>query len=334
MGITKSVSDECGVTIAGCFVGLFVCLSILAGESCAVQPAKSPPTSDRLEELIEAVASPERAVWLDAANELGAMAQKSNELRKVIWDRVKVNTLGQRFVEVDAGTFSMGPDWHNHAVYQDAHKVTVSRPFLMSVTEVSNLQFHAFRPSAPASEYSSDSDSPAVRISWDDAVAFCEFLSENENAKYRLPTEAEWEYACRAGSTHTWSHGRFRWGLSQYAWCDDSELRASRVALLKPNAWGLYDMQGNVMEWVSDWHSNEYYANCKSKGTVVDPQGPVKVGLFGSHVLRGGAWIYDNAEVCSCTARLPLPTFDRAPFQSQEAGFRDAVGFRIVREMD
>jgi formylglycine-generating enzyme required for sulfatase activity len=260
---------------------LLVCFALQNHGVFAAEPA----TPKHVRQLIQDARSPEYDRWMPASRELGPISNKHKELRATIWDSACVNTLGQRFVLIEPGSFSMGPDRHRSTELAIAHKVTLSKPFFMAATEVTNAEFAVFRENVPASPYSPDPDSPAVNVTWRDAVAFCEFLSEREGVRYRLPTEAEWEYACRAGSTYNWSHGRFRIGLGQYAWYKDAAGRASRVAQLKPNAWGLYDMQGNVMEWVSDWWSHSYYKECASSGIVTDPAGPA----FGtSHVLRSG----------------------------------------------
>lgn len=301
-------------------------LIICAGTALPV--CAEPSDAGALQELLQELQSPERDTWVAAAKRLGTLSSEREDLRRSIWDAARINSLGQRFVLVHPGSFTMGPDRHRNSQQAIAHRVKLSQPFFMGVTEVTNEEFAAFKVT-PTSPYSPDPDSPVVNVAWDDAVAFCEFLSEREGVRYRLPTEAEWEYACRAGSTYNWSHGRFRFGLGKYAWYKDSVGRSARVALLKPNAWGLYDMQGNVMEWVSDWWSHNYYKECASQGVVTDPAGPA----FGTrHVLRGGCWVSNNALACSCTARFPLPIFDKKPFTDPKAGLRDAVGFRVVRE--
>ncbi|MCK4659881.1 MAG: formylglycine-generating enzyme family protein [Phycisphaerae bacterium] len=259
------------------------------------------------------------------------MADKDEILRQEVWVQARVNTLGMKFALINPGTFTMGPDKHRIANVQKAHQVEISQGYFISVTEITNTQFRRLFPEYTVdAEYSPDRDSPAVSVSWDDAHAFCKLLSEKEGAVYRLPTEAEWEYACRAGSTTHWSLGLFRLGLDEYGWCEDSTGRASRVAALKPNEWGIYDMRGNVLEWVSDWYSDTYYAQCASKGVVHDPIGPAQGW---SHVLRSGAWLADNPMACTCTTRFPLPIFDRVPFSGKGAGFRQVVGFRVVREL-
>ncbi|MBU0718802.1 MAG: formylglycine-generating enzyme family protein, partial [Planctomycetes bacterium] len=174
-----------------------------------------------------------------------------------------------------------------------------------------------------------------VRVSWEQAAEFCKLLSEREGATYRLPTEAEWEYACRAGTTTRYSFGWDKKRLPEFAWCNYTNGRASAVGMLSPNPWGIYDMHGNVFEWVADWYSDTYYGECVERGISEDPQGPGKGRV---HVLRGGGWEVDNPDALTCTARFPMPILDRIPFdpdpRTRDLGFRQTVGFRIVREPD
>jgi len=252
-------------------------------------------------------------------------------MRDEIWRRTQVNTLGMKFVRVEPGTFTMGPDRHRLFDFHKAHKVRITKPFFMGLTEVTNAQFAILFPNHRAdAKYSPDADSPAVRISWKQAAEFCKLLSKREGAMYRLPTEAEWEYACRGGRKTQYSFGMFARKMPKYGWCMGDHTKAAPVALLQPNDWGIYDMHGNVFEWVSDYYSDEYYDVCAAKGTVDDPEGPEDSGW--SHVLRSCGWQVDNAPACRCTARFPLPTFNKNPF-TPGPGMRETIGFRVVREM-
>ena len=126
-------------------------------------------------------------------------------------------------------------------------------------------------------------DCPVETVSWNEAQKFISKLNQIESTKkYRLPTEAEWEYACRAGTTTVFSFGDEVDKLDEYGWhVDNTEDQSHPVGKKKPNAWGLYDMHGNVWEWCQDWYS-EYPSN-----SVVDPKGPDK-GEY--RILRGGSW--------------------------------------------
>jgi len=299
---------------------------------------------DELQDLVCAASASDRENWWPAVQRLGALASEDPAVRDEVWRRAQVNTLGMRFVRAEPGTFTMGPDRHRIFDSQKAHKVRITKPLFIGVTEVTNAQFAVLFPNHNAdAKYSSDPDSPAVRISWDEADEFCKLLSTREGATYRLPTEAEWEYACRAGRKTQYSFGMFAGKMREYGWCMGDDTTAPVVAQLKPNDWGLYDMHGNVFEWVSDWHSDYYYSECAKAGTVQDPKGPDRewrrpsekrpFTVQSTHVLRSCGWQVDNAPACRCTARFPLPILDKKPFAGDKVGMRDTIGFRVVREV-
>ena len=272
-----------------------------------------------------------RPVWWPAVEQLGKLANVDDSVRDDIWALAGVNTLGMKFVEVQPGTFLMGPDMHRIFNIQEAHRVRISKGYFISLTEVTNAQLQQLFPRyEPDPVYSPDPDSPAVDVLWEDADQFCKLLSEKEGVTYRLPTEAEWECACRAGSTSRFCFGNDPAELPQYGWCSDANTRASRVAMLKSNDWGIYDMHGNAIEWVSDWFSSMYYSVCAAKGVVEDPQGPTHGR---SHVLRSGPWKCSNPWACSSTARFPRPILDRVPFDFDSPKIGQQIGFRVVREL-
>jgi formylglycine-generating enzyme required for sulfatase activity len=131
--------------------------------------------------------------------------------------------------------------------------------------------------------------SPVEQVSWDDATEFCKRLSAKEGKTYRLPTEAEWEYACRAGTTTRYSFGDDPASLGEYAWYGaNSDVRTHSVGEKKPNAWGLYDMHGNMWEWCADSWAMGYYAVSPTD----DPPGPETAArrVFRGRVFRGGCW--------------------------------------------
>ncbi|MCI5139050.1 MAG: formylglycine-generating enzyme family protein, partial [Candidatus Electrothrix sp. AR1] len=159
---------------------------------------------------------------------------------------------------------------------------------------------------------------PVINVSWQDAVEYCQWLSRETGKNYRLPTEAEWEYACRAGSEATYCFGDDEKLLGEYAWYNkNSRSKTHLVGAKKSNAWGLHDMHGNVWEWCLGQYDSKYYAECQKQGVVRNPQGPSS-GVF--RVLRGGSW-YNEARYCrsACRGR------DEPDFRS------DGIGFRCAR---
>jgi len=172
------------------------------------------------------------------------------------------------------------------------HNVRITRPFYLGQFHVTVGQFRQF---VEESKYDSGTgwrnafvvqtdECPVVNMNWNDATAFCEWLSKREGKKHRLPTEAEWEYACRAGTQTKWSFGENEDQLGDYAWYNaNSGEQTHPVGRKKPNAWGFYDMHGNAYEWCADRHDSRFYASSPAD----DPNGPSS-GEF--RVLRGGSW--------------------------------------------
>ena len=157
---------------------------------------------------------------------------------------------------------------------------------------------------------------PVEWVSWNDAVDFCKKLSKKTGKTVRLPTEAEWEYACRAGSTTRFSYGDDEEKLGDYAWkAENSGGKTHPVGEKKPNNWGLYDMHGNVWQWCADWYAKGYDANAAK----TDPTGPA-TGTW--RVWRGGCWL-NRAFSCGSAFRSCYPPAD--PFNT--------VGFRVVLDV-
>jgi formylglycine-generating enzyme required for sulfatase activity len=178
------------------------------------------------------------------------------------------------------------------------HRVRITGPFYLGATEVTQGQYRAVIGQSPSAFNGSD-DLPVEQVSWIDAVAFCDKLSEREKgalggARYRLPTEAEWEYACRAGSTSRYGFGDDATNAGQFAWYyGNSGQKTQLVGQKWPNAWRLHDMHGNVAEWCGDPYGFKFYGQSPS----ADPLGPWQVQDHGQHVLRGGSW---NGQPSSC----------------------------------
>lgn len=205
------------------------------------------------------------------------------------------NSIGMKLVLIPKGTFMMGSPESEEGRGEDEtqHQATNSHDYYLGVTEVTQGQYEKImgkNPShfqKPVLRKSDCSMHPVEKVSWEDAVDFCKRLSELLEEKkagrvYRLPTEAEWEYACRAGSKMAYCFGNDSKSLGDYAWFNaNSNAQTHPVGEKKPNAWGLYDMHGNVHEWFLDWYG-EY-----SQDAVADPSGPSNVS---TRACRGGAW--------------------------------------------
>ena len=194
------------------------------------------------------------------------------------------NSIGMEFVLIPAGTFMMGlPDSDPDSARDEkpAHQVTLSQAFYLGKYPVTQAQWEAVMGTNPSRF--KGAGRPVERVSWNDVQAFMQKLNEREGVDhYRLPTEAQWEYACRAGSSTRYHFGDDAARLGDYAWYDEnSDDQTHPVGQKQPNAWGLYDMHGNVWEWVQDWYAG-YTAN-----PMTDPIGPTSGAV---RVLRGGFW--------------------------------------------
>ena len=260
---------------------------------------------------------------------------QNNLPRPAVRDEL-TNSLGMKLRKIPAGDFQMGAaesDADARDVERPAHRVKVSKPFFLGVHEVTQAQFSAIMDTNP-SQWTSEGDAepqsarsqaavvnktyrnhPIDSVLWTDANEFCERLGKKENRRYRLPTEAEWEYACRAGTTARYPTGEDSADVFKIANVGGNPLNPKRplpVGSLAPNAWGLFDMNGNVREWCSDW-LGDYEA-----ATVTDPKGSSSGKV---HVVRGGCYHY-RAEDGRSTTRFGL-----------EDGHARNRGFRVVLEV-
>nr|MCS5674006.1 SUMF1/EgtB/PvdO family nonheme iron enzyme [Acidimicrobiales bacterium] len=268
------------------------------------------------------------------------VVMEMNHAAAVILARAPIsNTIGMTLKEIPAGTFMMGSPETEEDRSDDEHQhsVTITKAFYMQTTEVTQGQWKALMGTEPWEnrefyEYEKEGPNYAANyVSWDDAVAFCKKLSEKEGKTYRLPTEAEWEYACRAGTETRWSFGNDETVLGDYAWYRENadaigEKYAHQVGQNKPNAFGLYDMHGNVHEWCHDYYEDDYYLQSSEK----NPTGPSpwmsrneSRTSGGDRVLRGGSW-YDRSRLTRSAFRDWYEAHDRALLN----------GFRVVRELD
>jgi formylglycine-generating enzyme required for sulfatase activity len=178
------------------------------------------------------------------------------------------NTIGMEFIEIPAGSFLMGSEKNEKSTTdygRPQHIVTISRPFFLGKYEVTQEQWETVMGNNPSK--SKGYNNPVEMVSWHDAYEFIRCLNKMENtSKYRLPTEAEWEYAARAGAAY---------GETYIIFQDTPK---------EPNPWGLYNMHGGVWEWVQDWYDSNYYVN----SPVKDPLGPLEGE---GRVIRGVAWL-------------------------------------------
>jgi formylglycine-generating enzyme required for sulfatase activity len=227
------------------------------------------------------------------------------------------NSIGMEFVLIPSGSFMMGSDKAKDLDAFDGetpqHRVSISKPFYIGKYEVTQKQWRSVMGNNP-SEFEGDNN-PVERVSWDDVQVFIRKLNQKAGInRYRLPTEAEWEYAARAGSQTKYSFGDDEAQLGRYAWYKlNSGYHSNPVGAKLPNPWGLYDMHGNVLEWVADWDNVNYYRDSPS----VDPAGPLS-GSF--RVFRGGSWNY-YAPFCRSADRSSYPPGD----QHYNLGFRLAL---------
>ena len=255
--------------------------------------------------------------------QLPAPAPKTEEKREGHGGPPKEMAVGlaagvkMEFLLVPAGEFTMGSVYlgKDHPGEGPLHQVKISKPFYLGKYQVTCSQFAAFvRDSGYKTDaekegwayiyvaesawkqvkgaswqnpgFSQDGNYPVTCVTWNDADAFCKWLSRKQGKKYRLPTEAEWEYACRAGTTTQFYYGDDPndTHLTDYIWCDkNSNLKTHPVGQKKPNAFGLYDIGGNTMVWCNDWYDEDYYWS----SPATDPQGP-STGRY--RAARGGSW--------------------------------------------
>ncbi|HUT36394.1 MAG TPA: SUMF1/EgtB/PvdO family nonheme iron enzyme [Planctomycetota bacterium] len=197
------------------------------------------------------------------------------------------NSVEMKLVSIPAGSFQMGQEHGGDADERPVHRVIISTPFFLATTEVTNAQYEQFDPGHKRLRgkrgLSKGDDEAVVFVSWHDAMRFCEWLSKKEGKPYRLPTEAEWEYACRAGTTTVYHAGdklpRVYHRAQEFSW--DPKPVDLTIGRTPPNPWGLHDMHGNVEEWCLDWYGP--YESGEQTDPVGREAGEMKVTRGGSH---------------------------------------------------
>jgi formylglycine-generating enzyme required for sulfatase activity len=287
-------------------------------------------TEDELIELVQ-----------KTARQLLATPEELSAAEKKELDKTFTNSMGMEFILIPAGKFGMGSpagEPGREANEGPQREVQITKPFYMGKFEVKVSEFREFVKAAqfktdaeknggayvPVKDkwerkegvhwmnpgFSQKDDHPVICVAWSDAVEYGKWLAQKTGHAYRLPTEAEWEYACRAGSRQAYSFGSDARELSRYGWYGENSGGKTRpVGQKKPNAWGLYDMHGNVREWCQDWFGKY------SPEPAADPSGPFRGSV---RVLRGGSWA-GPAKDLRCAER-------RNGFGGSERG-----GFRLVR---
>ena len=235
-------------------------------------------------------------------------------LETVSESRVIRNRFGMKLILIEPGAFTMGSTSpESDPDEEPVHGVTITRPFYLGMFEVTQKQYQKLMGANPSRFRGPNL--PVGQILYADAVEFCRRLSANEGVAYRLPTEAEWEYACRAGATTA-----YFWGDefdARYAWASpNSGGTTHEVGTRLPNPWGLYDMSGNVWEWCADWYADRYPA-----GPQTDPMGAPD-GTY--RVLRGGDWEFGPRRSRSAQRYWQEPAFV----------YKFSAGFRVARDVE
>jgi len=255
---------------------------------------------------------------IDAAVESSSSDIAGMEATAVQTPQTVTNSIGMEFVLIPAGEFDMGSPSTEKSRYSNEgpiHYVSISKAFYLGKYEVTQEQWCEVMGTNPP--YFKGDDLPVETVSWNDAQNFVKKLNEKEvTEKYRLPSEAEWEYAARAGTTTRYSFGNDDSDLGDYAWYDsNSGSKTHSVGQKKPNPWGLYDMHGNVWEWVQDRYHSSYDGAPTDESAWEDGSGS-------DLVIRGGRWRI-NASYCRSASRV----------NNDQVYSSFSIGFRLLQEL-
>jgi formylglycine-generating enzyme required for sulfatase activity len=244
-------------------------------------------------------------------------ASKSPE-NSEIFETFTSSSTGMELILIPADEFEMGSlseEKHRSDYECPMHRVIIKNPYYIGKYPVSQKQWKKIMGKNPS--HFKGEDRPVEMVSWNEVQKFVKKLNEKEGTdKYRLPSEAEWEYACRAGSKTKYYFGNEWSKLNEYAWyAENSGSHTHPIGQKKPNSWGLYDMHGNVWEWVQDkWHEN--CLNSPADGSAWEDEGN------SYRVSRGGSWFCDS-DLCRSTSR----------FKRDPENHISNLGFRILREL-
>jgi formylglycine-generating enzyme required for sulfatase activity len=260
--------------------------------------------------------TPEEAPKTIAKTSPGPGPRRKTTAAPKLAPKMVKNSIEMQLVLIPAGEFLMGSS--NSAFEKPQHRVQITRPYYLGATEVTEWQYRAVMGQGPNRPTKTDA-LPKRDVSWTEAIAFCDKLSELEmwqskGARYRLPTEAEWEYACRAGTNTTFGFDESA-SLGDFAWYNGNSGGAPHaVGLKRPNAWGLYDMHGNAWEWCWDGFDKEYYG----QSPLADPHGRLEAPV---RTARGG---------CFGDGPIRLQSAHREGNKTESRGYW--LGFRVARD--
>lgn len=240
------------------------------------------------------------------SNKILQVKNNSNDDNKLLYKEIG----GIKFVKIPTGEFIMGsPGSEGENDEHPQHKVKINSIWF-GIYEITQDQYRNIISKNPS--YYKGGNLPVEQLTWDDAMLFCKIFSEKQMVKMRLPTEAEWEYACRAGTTT-----KYYWGnniRSDYGWYGKNAKKTTHPpGQKKPNAWGIYDMSGNVWEWCMDWYNEKYY--------MISPKdNPTGPNLGDYRIVRGGGLYREYGLRSACRS------------SAAQNDYSDSVGFRVVIE--